>query len=112
MPAATSNSVMGMDCPGRWTAVGARGLAGDTSRNDALRYAGLETARKSGPGRIGHHGEGLPAWWRLAPSTRGSRSYWDNWPIATREEKRWLMIDFGIVAGLIVLCLAVGSIVS
>lgn len=112
MPAATSDSAIGMDRPGRWTAVGARGLAGDTSRDDALRHAGLGTARKLGPGRISRRGEGLPAWWRLGPSTRGSRSHWDNWPIATREEKRWLMLDLGIVAGFIMLCLAVGSIVS
>ena len=61
---------------------------------------------------IGHQGEGLPTWWRLGPSTRGCRSYVETLPIATSEDKRWLIVDIGIVAGLAMLCFAVGMIVS
>jgi hypothetical protein len=92
----------------------------------ALRYARLETGRKPGAvrltssplrlalseRRIGHQGEGLPAWWRLGPSTKGSRSHLGTWPIATGQDKRWLLVDIGIVAGFAMLCLAIGPIVS
>jgi hypothetical protein len=112
MPAATSNSIIGRDRRGRSTADGASGLPGGISSDASLRITGLNTARKLGPGAIGHHGEGLPSWWRLGPSTRGSRSYLDTLPIVTGENKRWLMMDFGLVAALLMLCLALGSIVS
>jgi hypothetical protein len=128
MPAHISELVLGRDRRDGWAAVGVGGSAGGRfpSRNAALRNARLETGEKQGAvqlassplrqtlgGRpIGHQGEGLPAWWRLSPSTRGSRSHSGTWPIATGEDKRWLLIDIGIVAALTILCLAVGSIVS
>jgi hypothetical protein len=126
MRAGTPDFVVGKDRRGRFSA---RGLAGGflTSREAALRYARVETGRKPGGvrltsaplqlalsrGPIGHQGEGLPAWWRLGLSaTRGRRSYVGTLPITTSEEKRWLMVDIGIVAGLAMLCVAVGMIVS
>jgi hypothetical protein len=128
MLAHTSDFVVGRDRLGRWTAVGSGGLAGGffTSRKAALRYARLETGREQGAvrlssaplqltlgeGQIGRQGEGLPAWWRLGPSTRGSKSYVDTFPIAASEDKRWFMLDIAMVAGLAMLCLAVGMIVS
>ena len=124
----TSDFVVGKDRRGRSTAVDARGLAGGcfTSKNAALRCAKLETDRKLGGvrltfaqlhralgrGPIGYHGEGLPAWWRLGPSTRGYRSYVETLPTTTSEDKRWLLVDIGIVAGFAMLCVAVGTIVS
>jgi hypothetical protein len=121
-----SGFVVGRDRRGRWTALSAGGLAGGmfTSKDAAIRYAQAEAGRSPGAvrlspvpleltfkqGRIGQ-GEGLPAWWRLGPSTRGVRSYADRLPIGG-VDRRWLWIDLGIVAALGLLCLAVGAALS
>jgi hypothetical protein len=47
-----------------------------------------------------------------APGTEIRRSYVGTLPITTSDEKRWLMVDIGIVAGLAMLCVAVGIFVS
>ena len=122
-----SRFVVGRDRRGHWTALSAGGLAGGmfTSKDAAIRYAQAEAGRSPGAvrlssvpleltfkqGRIGQ-GEGLPAWWRLGPSTRGARSYADRLPMAGGVDRRWLLIDLGIVTAFGLLCLAVGAALS
>ncbi|SDR60971.1 hypothetical protein SAMN05519103_07233 [Rhizobiales bacterium GAS113] len=122
-----SGFVIGRDSRGRWTALGAGGLSGGLfkSKDAAIRYAQSEAGRSPGAvrltaapldlpfdkGRIGH-GEGLPTWWRLGPGTRGMTSFADRLPVGAGLDRRWFMIDLGIVAGLAVLCLAVAAVLS
>ena len=107
-PIPSLSFVVGKDSQGRWTALGVNGLAGGVfrSKDAALRYAQAETGRSRGAvrltsaplelslnqGRLGH-GEGLPAWWRFGPGTRGTSSFADHLPIAGGIDRRWLMID-------------------
>jgi hypothetical protein len=122
-----SGFTIGRDSRGRWTALGAGGRCGGIfrSKDAAIRYARSEAGRSPGAvcltsapldlpfdkGRIGQ-GEGLPAWWRLGPGTRGMASFADRVPIAAGLDRRWLVIDLGIVAGLAALCLSVAVLLS
>ncbi|MFI5015905.1 MAG: hypothetical protein ACHQAY_26525 [Hyphomicrobiales bacterium] len=119
--------MVGRDLRRRWTALGANGLAGGvfSSEDAAIRYAQAEAGRLPGAVRLTSaplelafnqdrlgRGEGLPAWWRLGPSTRGTKSFADRMPIAGGIDRRWLMIDLGIVSALAALCLALGAALS
>ena len=122
-----SGFTIGRDSRGRWTAVGAGGLSGSIFRSQdaAIRYAQSQSGRKAGAvrltsepldlpfdkGRIGN-GEGLPAWWRLGPGTRGMGSFASRLPNGAGLDRRWLMVDLCLVGGLAVLCLTVAAVLS
>ena len=122
-----SGFTIGRGSRGRWTAVGAGGLSGGIFRSQdaAIRYAQSESGRKAGAvrltsepldlpfdkGRIGN-GEGLPAWWRLGPGTRGMGSFASRLSNGAGLDRRWLMVDLCLVGGLAVLCLTVAAVLS
>jgi hypothetical protein len=54
-------------------------------------------------------GEGLPVWWRHG-RTRVSLSTFGRLP--SDIDRRWLLIDLGLVAALLLLCVGVGMAMS
>src|SRR5580700_2454641 len=123
-----SNFLVGRDWRGRWAVSAASGQAGGifVSRDAALRYARLETARRPGavrqssaPIRLALHNDraaperrSQPAGWSLATSSRGFEPHASGWGPPGGRDKKWLIIDVGIAVGFALLCLAVGLAVS
>ena len=123
-----SNFLVGRDRRGRWAVSATSGQAGGifVSREAALRYARLETARRPGAvrqssalSRLALNNERTaperrrqPAGWSLATSSRGFEPHSNGSTPPVGRDKKWLILDIGIAVGFALLCLAVGLAVS